>query len=167
MTDVPTRLTRRQINDIAYRLALAWREIRRGASTGPLREYLYGIDGDSIEQGQMDTLDLLATRDSWRMSELAEALRVEPSTATRAVGRLVKDGLAVRRQSTNDGRVVKVEITDTGRAVHQQVFERRVQLFGHILRKYTADELPVFVDMLERFVRAVDDFVEQQPPSRP
>ena len=45
----------------------------------------------------MDTLDLLVQQPAWRMSELAEALRVDPSTATRAVQRLVRAGLADRR----------------------------------------------------------------------
>lgn len=166
MTDAPTRLTGRQVYDLAVRIALAWREIRRGASTGPLRHFLYGIDDEAIEQGQMDTLDLLAIQESWRMSELAEALKVEPSTATRAVQRLVKDGLAQRRPSKVDGRVVKVEITDAGREVHRVVAERRTQLFTHILANFGHAELPVLADVMERFVRSVDEFVQSQgdPP---
>lgn len=160
----PTRLTAAQARDLAVRIGLAWREIRRGASAGLLRDFLYTIESDSleasqIELGQMDTLDLLATRPSWRMSELAEALRVEPSTATRAVQRLERAGLARRRPSAADGRVVKVEITDAGCEVHRTVVARRSELMTHIVGKYSADELPVFVDLLERFVGAVDGFV--------
>ena len=83
MSDAPTRLTGRQRYELAVRIALAWRAIRRGASTGPLLDFLYGTDDEAIEQGQMDTLDLLAQQSSWRMSELADALHVDPSTATR------------------------------------------------------------------------------------
>jgi hypothetical protein len=111
MSVVPTDPRRRELYDLAVRIGLAWREIRRGASTASLRDYLYGSDEESIEQGQMDTLDLLALQPAWRMSELADALRVEPSTATRAVQRLVNAGLAARRPSPDDGRVVQVEIT--------------------------------------------------------
>ena len=107
----------------------------------------------------MDTLDLLATKEAWRMSELAEALKVEPSTATRAVQRLVKDGMAQRRPSRTDGRVVEVEITDHGRRLHRGVAERRIQLFNHLLVNFGPAELPVLAEMLERFVRSVDDFV--------
>jgi DNA-binding MarR family transcriptional regulator len=163
MTDTPTRLSGRQRYELAVRVALAWREIRRGASTGPLRNFLYGIEDEAIEQGQMDTLDLLAVRPSWRMSDLAEALKVEPSTATRAVQRLVKAGLAQRGPSAVDGRVVEVAITDAGRAVHREVAERRMELFRHIMSSFDPTELPVLAEMLERFVRSVDEFVATHP----
>lgn len=165
MSDASTRLTGREVYDLAVRIGLAWRQLRRGASTGHLRDFLYGTDDGAIEQGQMDTLDTLALRPSWRMSDLAEELRVEPSTATRAVQRLVNAGLAARRTSTADGRVVEVEITAEGKAVHQVVAERRVELMTHILRKYRVDELPVVADVLERFVHAVDDFVITRNPA--
>lgn len=164
MTAVPTDPRHREFFDLGVRIGLAWRELRRGASTAALREYLYGSDTESIEQGQMDTLDLLALQPAWRMSELADALRVEPSTATRAVQRLVNAGLAVRRPSAEDGRVVQVEITEAGQAVYEAVAARRAELFTHILKSYRRAELPVLADMLERFVGAVDDFVVHLQP---
>jgi len=159
MPEIPTDPRRREVYDLAVRIGLAWREIRRGASTSGIRDYLYGSGEGSIEQGQMDTLDVLASQPSWRMSDLAEALRVEPSTATRAVQRLVKSGLAERRQSRNDGRVVQVQITPAGREVHEAVVARREELFTFILKSYRMSELPVFAEMLERFVASVDTFV--------
>ncbi|MCE9621776.1 MAG: MarR family transcriptional regulator [Actinomycetia bacterium] len=153
----------REIYDLAVRIGLAWRELRRGASTSGLREFLYGSDEESIEQGQMDTLDILAQRPSWRMSELADALHVEPSTATRAVERLVKAGMAERQASADDGRVVRVLITPVGRCMHETVVERRTELLTFILKSYRRSELPVFADMLERMVTAVDDFVSTHP----
>ena len=102
MTDASDRRPsrHRELYDLAVRIGLAWREIRRGASAAGLRNCLYGTGEDAIEQGQMDSLDMLASQPSWRMSELAEALRVDPSTATRAIQRLEKAGLAERRPST-------------------------------------------------------------------
>jgi DNA-binding MarR family transcriptional regulator len=160
MSTVPTDPRHRELYDLAVRIGLAWREVRRGSSTSGLRDYLYGSDRESIEQGQMDTLDLLALQPAWRMSELAEALRVEPSTATRAVQRLVTAGLAERTPSPEDGRVVQVEITTSGRAVYEAVAARRGELLTFIMKQYRLDELPVFADMLERFVVSIDTFVE-------
>ena len=160
MSTIPTDPRRRELYDLAVRIGLAWREVRRGSSTSGLRDYLYGSDRESIEQGQMDTLDLLALHPAWRMSELADALRVEPSTATRAVQRLVNAGLAERIPSPDDGRVVQVEITRRGRDVYEAVAARRGELLSFILKQYGRDELPVFADMLERFVVSIDTFVE-------
>lgn len=165
MSDVPTDPRQREVYDLAVRIALAWREIRRGASAGGLLKWLYGDGDEGIEQGQMDTLDQLALRPSWRMSELADALRIEPSTVTRAVQRLEKLGLAERTPSKDDGRVVEVRITEAGRVQHQVVADRRSELMTYILMRYRGRELPVLADMLERFVVAVDDFVATHEPT--
>jgi DNA-binding MarR family transcriptional regulator len=164
MSDVPTDPRHRELYDLAVRIGLAWREMRRGASAAGLRDWLYGTGDESIEQGQMDTLDQLALRPEWRMSELADALRIDPSSVTRAVQRLEKMGLAERSPSKDDGRVVEVRITDAGRVQHREVAERRSELFTHILGQYRVRELPVLADMLERFVLAVDDFVATRDP---
>ena len=44
--------------DHAKRIGMAWIELRRGAGSARLRDYLFGRD-EPLEQGQMDALDLL------------------------------------------------------------------------------------------------------------
>jgi DNA-binding MarR family transcriptional regulator len=150
---------------LAFRVGLAWIAMRRGAGASALREFLFGVGDDALEQGQMDTLDLLAQHQKWRMSDLADALRVDPSTATRAVHRLVNAGLADRRPCDEDGRVVIVRITRAGRSRHSDVAERRGEVMRHILGEYTPAERPILADMLERFVASIDDFVETHTPA--
>ena len=99
-----------------------------------------------------------------RMSELAEALRIDPSTLTRGVQRLERSGLAQRTPSSADGRVVEVSLTSEGERVHQVLVERRTELMTHILRSYRTGELRVFADLLDRFVGSVDSFVAQHEP---
>lgn len=162
----PVDLTQPDQYQLAVRIGSAWIEIRRGASMSGLREFLLGSGDDALEQGQMDTLDMLASQSAWRMSELAEALRVDPSTATRAVQRLVNSGLAVRRPSDDDGRVVMVAITDAGRTRHADVAARRGRLMKHLLESFAPEERPVLADLLERFVGSVDDFLVQMTALR-
>jgi DNA-binding MarR family transcriptional regulator len=145
--------------DNALRIAIAWRELRRCASTPALRYQFFGSSHDALEQGQMDTLDLLLVRQGWRMCELAEALRVDPSTATRAVQRLVNDGLAERRQSTYDGRVVLVFPSAEGKRRHAAVARRRVNALCRILSAFDADERAQLAGLLGRFVDAFDELV--------
>ncbi len=161
----PVDLHQREMYELAVRIGASWVQIRRGAAMGSLRDYLLGTGDEALEQGQMDSLDLLARQPSWRMSDLAEALRIDPSTATRAVQRLVGSGLALRTTNDGDGRVVMVEITDAGRSRHADVNVRRGLLMTHMLGAFTPEERPVLADMLERFVTAVDEFVGQRADS--
>jgi DNA-binding MarR family transcriptional regulator len=145
--------------ELALRIGRAWVQMRRGASMVTIRDFLFGSGDDALEQGQMDTLDLLATRPAWRMTELADALRVDRSTATRAVERLVKAGLASRGSSDDDGRVVQVRISSAGAARHRTVSARRGQLMTHMLDAYDAEERVLLAELLDRFVDAIDRFV--------
>jgi DNA-binding MarR family transcriptional regulator len=150
-------------SDHALRIALAWRELRRGAAASALRDHFFGTHDDALDPGQMDTLDLLLStardEEGWRMSELAEALHVDPSTATRAVQRLVNDGLAERRPSREDGRVVTVVVSNEGRRRHAAVARRRVAAMRRLLGAFDADERRQLAGLLERFVQALDDLV--------
>jgi len=141
--------------DHASRIGRAWIEMRRGAWTQHLRVHLFG-DDDPLEPGQMDALDVLVRRDR-TMKELADRLRIDPSSATRAVQRLVADGLADRYASPDDGRVVMVRISDSGRARHGVVDERRAEAMALILGAFAPDERSALADLLDRFVQALDD----------
>lgn len=146
--------------EVAVRVGRAWREIRRGASMGRLIEYLFGVGDDALEIGQMDTLDLLVQQPSWRMGDLADALRVDPSTATRAVQRLERFGLAERCSSPQDKRVVMVSASRAGHERHAAAAARRTELMNHIMRTFGNDELENLASTLERFIGAIDDFVD-------
>ncbi len=145
--------------DRAFRVSLAWRELRRGSSTSALRDYLFGVGPEAIEPGQMDALDVLLTRECWRMAEFAEALRVDPSTATRTAQRLVNAGLAVRRTLADDGRVVLVGASPEERRRHRAVAERRTAALSRLLAEFSSDEREQLADLLGRFVGALDDLV--------
>lgn len=144
----------------ARRIGRAWIEMRRGAGALALRAYLFGRE-TPLEQGQMDALDLLARRNDRPMKELAARLRVDPSTATRAVQRLEADGLVERFASPEDGRVVLVRITDDGARRHGDVAARRSTAMMHILSEFEPEDRAKLADLLERFVASVDGVVER------
>lgn len=147
--------------EIAVRVGRAWRDLRRGASTSRLIDYLFGSGEDALEVGQMDTLDLLVQQPFWRMGDLADALRVDPSTATRAVQRLERFGLASRCASPSDKRVVMVSITEDGIARHSEAAHRRQEVIMHMLGVFDRDEFEQLASCLERFVGALDEFVAE------
>ncbi|MCJ8144831.1 MarR family transcriptional regulator [Ancylobacter sp. A5.8] len=66
--------------------------------------------------GQETVLKLLVEADGRTMTELADALRVRPPTASKTVGRLSAQGLLERRASDGDARLVRVHLTEEGRS---------------------------------------------------
>ena len=147
--------------EIAGRLGVAWREIRRGAANNALRQLLFESEKFSIEPGQMDTLEKLVMHETMRMGELADAMKVDPSTATRAVQKLIKDGLVERVAHDGDARVVVVGPTEHGREVFLHHVEKRRQLVLLVLEQFDENERGLVADMLERFSTAVDTAVNE------
>ena len=147
-------------DDTTRRIALAWRELRRGSSGATLRAHLLGPDGPPLEQAQLDALEILTSEpDGWRMSEFADALRVDPSTATRAIGRLERLGLAERVGGEPDRRVVVARATATGRRTIERVTRLRAIGMERLLTPFDDDERERFADYLERFVGSIDQLV--------
>jgi DNA-binding MarR family transcriptional regulator len=148
--------------EVAMRIGRAWRDMRRGSTASDVRDSIYGVGGSALDPGQMDALDFLVLTPSCRMSELAEHLRIDPSSATRAVQRLIKDNLAERVEHEGDGRVVAIAATERGRKIHEQVSNRRRELIFAVLEEFNEEEQHQFAEFLERFLTSVDSYVAKK-----
>jgi DNA-binding MarR family transcriptional regulator len=126
-----------------------------------IRAILHGTGADALDLGQVDALDLLVQRDSWRMTDLADALRIDRSTATRAVARLVDAAFAVRAAAPGDARGVLVRATAKGRRVQERLADRRRQFVRDVLSGFDARERAMLADLLERLVQGVDEYSNQ------
>jgi len=115
--------------------------------------------------GQIDSLDLLVTRRSWTMCDFAAALGIDPSTATRAIDRLVDIGLAEREHSPTDKRVTLVHATQTGRDTQRRVAHRRLGIVTDALDTFTDTEQHTLADLLDRLVAALDDAADARTPA--
>jgi DNA-binding MarR family transcriptional regulator len=145
-------------NDPPHRLFTAIREIRRGALSVEALDFL-GRRG--IEPGQLfDALGVLVISHpgGCRMSELAHALRVVASTATRGVDALVAEGLAKRSRTSEDGRVIIVEPTKRGIDMYLSIVQVTSPIIRHRLDEaMSRDEQAVLADLLERLIRVHDE----------
>jgi DNA-binding MarR family transcriptional regulator len=151
---------------IELRIGQQWRELRRGAGMNALLAHLLGTGDDALEPGEWDTLELLAQQSAWRMGDLARALRVDPSTATRAVQRLIRSGLAERSSCTQDGRVTFVMLSSTGLERYRSGIRRRQQVMRTMLNEFSGTERELLANLLERLVSALDEFVHSLEPER-
>lgn len=143
------------------RIAAAWRELRRGAAGAQLRAHLIGLDGPPIEQAQLDALEVLASGDAWRMGDFADAMHVDPSTATRAIARLERLGLAERTADPDDGRVVLARTTPLGARTIHDMLVRRAAGMERLLEPFTPDEREQFAEYLERLVASIDQLLAE------
>ena len=149
-------------NDVALRIALAWRELRRGAAGLELRNHVLGPSDPVLEQAQLDALEIVVSeREGWRMTDFADALRVDPSSATRAIDRLESLGLAERVKATDDKRVVMVRGTPEGRRLVRTINRSRAGGMQRLLEQFEEHEREQFAEYLERFVESIDHLVEE------
>jgi DNA-binding MarR family transcriptional regulator len=146
-------------DDVTTRMAALWRELRRGASTTVVRDRMFGTGDEAIEPGHMDIMDLLHREEPRRMNDLASALRVDPSTVTRAIQRMEGEGLVRRAPAADDGRGIAVTSTDEGRRRRATVAERRFRIVEHIMAPLSEEERTQLVALLDRFVASLDDYV--------
>ena len=148
--------------DASLRIALAWRELRRGAAGLELRNHVLGPNDPILEQAQLDALEIVVSeQDGWRMTDFADALRVDPSSATRAIDRLESLGLAERSRAADDKRVVVVRATAEGRRLMRTVGRSRATGMERLLERFDETEREQFAEYLERFVASIDRLVAE------
>src|SRR3982750_905116 len=90
------------------------------AFVGLTARSLAGVEGD-VTLPQFRALVVLAVRGPQRSIDIAEELRVNPSTGTRMLDRLIRKGLVRRMRSSTDRRVVRVRLTTAGHDIVEHV----------------------------------------------
>ena len=132
-----------RFDQLTMRIAVSLRDFRRlkpGALSIPM------------PLGQIDTMDAIAANGPCTMVELAEALRIDASTATRAVEPLVRNGLVERRRSDRDARAVIVELSREGRRVERQLTTERFDQLESSLSLFDRNEREQLAEFLERLL---------------
>ncbi len=137
----------------AATVGLALRDLRRSKWRPVLDIGVGGVDG--LEVGEFDTLDQVAWVDHVRMLDLAEALQIDASTATRAVDRLVRRGLVDRGRDPDDGRYMRVWITAGGRLVHSASLQRRLDMLASVLDQFDGDERDALARLLPKLAERI------------
>jgi DNA-binding MarR family transcriptional regulator len=119
-----TEVYRRQINELVYVFTQLW--IRVGAALpeelAHVRDLVSDFSGDDSGVSNYEQFFRISSNlchaGSMTMGELAAALSLPQSTATRVVDWLVADGYGERLADSQDRRVVRVTLTETGRKLY-------------------------------------------------
>lgn len=116
--------------------------------------------GSGITLPQYRTLVVLSDGGSRRLADLADALAVSPSTATRMCDRLVRKGLITRTRDDLDRREVNLEVTEAGRATVMDVIGRRRSEACALLSSIPVAARRQLVDSLTVLANATPDAPE-------
>ena len=130
------------------------------ALVGVAARSLAGLE-EEVTLSQYRTLVLLCSRGPQRVADLAQALSVNPSTATRMCDRLVAKRLARRQRTSLDRRGVSVAATKSGRDLVDEVTERRRKEIRRIVTTMPAGTRSLLADSLRSFAEAAGEVPDQ------
>ena len=125
-------------------------------SFGKARARMLAAAAHDVEWAARVVLKCIASEGPMRASDVAEYLRSDPSTVSRQVAALVKDGLLERRADPADGRASLLALTEKAEAVLAEHDQIRVEHFAHVLNGWSETELRRFATMLRRFTEAYE-----------
>jgi len=157
-TEPDTGIDVSAIDPDLLRVGSAWRQLRRGGSMLELRQLMYG----ALDVAQGDALDAIIELGPVRMGDLATALKVDASTATRTVARLADAGLVTRLEGKIDRRVVVIKATPKGRRRQAQMVQTATDALTEILGAFEPDEVRHLATLMERLVASLDEVVARR-----
>jgi DNA-binding MarR family transcriptional regulator len=118
------------------------------------------LDGE-ITLAQFRALVLVADGRVSTPGDLAAALDVHPSNATRVVDRMVEKDLLVRSEAKGDRRGVSLAIGRAGRAALRDVMTRRRSEMRAVLARLPPDRVDEVADALGGFADAAGESAEE------
>ena len=112
---------------------------------------------DQVSLPQLRVLVLIATRGHLNLGEVAEALGVHPSNATRTVDRLVVAGPLERDDNPEDRRYIVLGLTTRGHDIVQQVMGYRRTAILAVMENMTSARRRALARALESFAEAAGE----------
>ena len=122
---------------------------------------LAAVDED-VTLPQYRALVVLGQRGAQRPADLAAALTVTPSTATRMCDRLVTKALVVRDRSDQDRRTVTVSLSPAGQELVRVVTARRRAELRALLDPMPRERRAAVVDGLRSFAEAAGELPDAE-----
>jgi DNA-binding MarR family transcriptional regulator len=113
--------------------------------------------GDEVTLPQYRALVVLAAQGPQGTAELAAALAVNPSTATRMCDRLVRKGLVRRHRQAGDRRAVRIALTPAGRDLVTEVTRQRRAELARLLSALSPEEHKPVIAAFRAFAAAAGE----------
>jgi len=121
-----------------------------------LREASLGVARDlGCSKGTLSIVRILQRRGTLQVNDIAQALRVDISVASRQVSQLVDDGLVERAVDDEDRRARTLRLSPAGRSLAVEIgaaLDRRVD---EVFADWSDDDLAAATTTLARLTRTV------------
>ena len=109
-----------------------------------------------VPLAQLKSLFIISSRGSTSVRGLAQDLGVTPANVTGIIDRLVTQGLVTRAESTQDRRLVRLQLTDRGRAKIAAIHQTHLHKLPQMLKELSPAELGCLVTGLSALVTAFE-----------
>ncbi len=154
--------------DELVRLDAALLDLRRFAEApaGPRSRSTVRHGDGRVEVSTVLVVDSVARITSGRdcsIGDVAQALHVAHSTASRLVERAVAGGMLHRDRSSTDPRRTVLSLTAAGRRLQRAAGDFRTRRLEALLADWSAADVTTLTRLLERFARSAHSPTEETP----
>ncbi|WP_164491643.1 MarR family winged helix-turn-helix transcriptional regulator [Staphylospora marina] len=115
-----------------------------------MRKEMSVIFGDRINGAEFGVLKLLARKSPRIVTEIAQEFEVSVSHITHVVDQLVKKRLVQRIRSQSDKRVVELHLTEQGRALVEELSEKKRKYLLERFEPLSDGDLRKLCDLLHK-----------------
>lgn len=95
---------------------------------------------------------LLYRQKEANMSQIAEYIHVPLNTATGIIARMEKRGLVIRERSTEDKRIVTLQLAKQGMAQMQSVIHKFSCYGAQVYESFSQEEMELFYRMIQKLM---------------
>ena len=121
--------------------------------------------GDTIDHSAHLVLFVLRCSGAMRLSDLANRMEIDASTASRHVRALEQAGLVRRSADPDDGRAFRVELTEDGEREWLTSSKRRMELLSQAMDGWDESDIETFAKLMTRFADGVNNIVDERADS--
>ena len=111
---------------------------------------------------QLTVLKVLEGVGDLSLSELSERIRAQNSTVTGIIDRMEREGLVVRARSTEDRRVVNIQLTEKGARIAREIAVEPMEIFRSALESLSAGEMRDLLRILTKIAQRVQGIVKRE-----
>lgn len=115
---------------------------------------------DTVTVPQLRVLVIISRRGPLNLTTMAEALGVNPSSASRMCDKLTAAGLLSRDDRVDDRRNLVIDLTEKGQSLVSSVMETRRAVFGSVVARMSASDRGDLTAGIASFAAAVSAMAE-------